>query len=225
MAPWACHDGGRAAESRDVGRRTTRAYGPGTYHRGYEKGRLDYPFGYVRWTERRNLAEFIRLVGQGAVDPEPLIAGTYTIDKVQDAFDAIREGTLDGVAALIDYEAEKQEPDRRKTLEIRPRPKSDQKLGISIIGCGNHALATHLPNLRSMSEIEIRGLASATGVNATLVGKNVGATIVTTDVAEVLKDAGTDAVIISSSQQKPNPNVPSRFASSLTKPGSSPESP
>ena len=184
----------------EIDLRYSRAYGPGTYHRGYEKGRLDYPFGYVRWTERRNLAEFIRLVGQGAVDPEPLIAGTYTIDKVQDAFDAIREGTLDGVAALIDYEAEKQEPDRRKTLEIRPRPKSDQKLGISIIGCGNHALATHLPNLRSMSEIEIRGLASATGVNATLVGKNVGATIVTTDVAEVLNDAGTDAVIISSSQ-------------------------
>ena len=47
---------------REIDLRYSRAYGPGSYHTGYEKGRLDYPFGYVRWTEKRNLAEFIRLL-------------------------------------------------------------------------------------------------------------------------------------------------------------------
>ena len=54
---------------REIDLRYSRAYGPGSYDTGYEKGRLDYPFGYVRWTEKRNLAEFVRLIATGGVDP------------------------------------------------------------------------------------------------------------------------------------------------------------
>src|SRR3954453_9431769 len=65
---------------REIDLRYSRAYGPGSYHTGYEKGRLDYPFGYVRWTERRNLAEFVRLLSTGAIDLEPLIGGIFALD-------------------------------------------------------------------------------------------------------------------------------------------------
>ena len=85
---------------REIDLRYSRAYGPGSYHTSYEKGRVDYPFGYVRWTEKRNLEEFIRLVATGAVNPEPLIAGVYPVERAQEPFDAIRERTLPGVAAL-----------------------------------------------------------------------------------------------------------------------------
>ncbi len=183
----------------EIDLRYSRAYGPGSYHDGYEQGRLDYPFAYVRWTEKRNLAEFIRLVSEGTVDPEPLIGGVFPIEKAQDAFDAISQGTLEGVAALIAYDVEK-EPDRRRTLEVHRRPKKSGEVGISIIGCGNHALATHLPNLRAMPGVQVRGLASATGKNALLVAKSLGATVVTTDIEDVLRDPDTDAVIISSNQ-------------------------
>lgn len=184
---------------REIDLRYSRAYGPGSYHHGYEAGRLDYPFSYVRWTEQRNLREFIRLLETRAFDLEPLIAGVYPLDEAQSAFDAIRGGTLGGVAALLRYDADR-EPDRRKTLEVRPRPKQAGTVGIAIIGCGNHVLATHLPNLRRMKDVQVRGLASATGRNAALVAKSVAATIVTTDVAEVLRDPGTDGVLICSSQ-------------------------
>jgi predicted dehydrogenase len=183
----------------EIDLRYSRAYGPGSYHRGYEAGRLDYPFEYIRWTEKRNLAEFVRLLSQGSVNPEPLIGGAFPVERVQEAFDAIGAGTMGGVAALIEYDVSK-EPDRRRTLEVRPRAKAEGRIGVSIIGCGNHALATHLPNLRSMSGVEVRGLASATGKNASLVAKNLAATVVTTDAAEVLRDPDTDAVIISSNQ-------------------------
>lgn len=73
-------------------------------------------------------------------------------------------------------------------------------MGISLIGFGNHVLSKHLPNLKSMRDVEIRGIASATARNASVVAKGLGATMITTDVDELLKDDGTDAVMICSSQ-------------------------
>src|SRR5262249_31095377 len=147
-------------------------YGPGSYDASYEKGRVDYPFGYVRWTERRNLEEFIRLISTGAVPLEPLIAAVYPVDRAQEAFDSIRSGTLPGAAALISYSPES---DQRRTIELASRPKRDGKVGISLIGFGNHVLSKHLPNLRSMRDIELRGIASATGRNASVAAEGLGA--------------------------------------------------
>src|SRR5215467_1793160 len=182
---------------REIDLRYSRAYGPGSYHTSYEKGRVDYPFGYVRWTEKRNLEEFIRLVATGAVNPEPLIAGVYPVERAQEPFDAIRERTLPGVAALISYGSD---PDLSRTVRVNPRPKRDGKVGISLIGFGNHVLGMHLPNIKSMRDVELRGIASATARNASVVAKGLGATMITTDVDELLADEGTDAVMICSSQ-------------------------
>ncbi|MGH9230911.1 MAG: bi-domain-containing oxidoreductase [Acidimicrobiales bacterium] len=183
---------------REIDLRYSRAYGPGSYHTGYEKGRLDYPFGYVRWTEKRNLAEFVRLVSSGSVSLEPLIARVYDLDNAQDAFDAIRNRELPGIAALIRYGTE--EPDRSRTRRIHSRPRKDGAVGIALVGLGNHMLATHLPNLRAMPGVEIRGIASATARNAATVADKVGAAMITTDVDELLEDAGTDGVVIGSTQ-------------------------
>jgi predicted dehydrogenase/threonine dehydrogenase-like Zn-dependent dehydrogenase len=181
---------------REIDLRYSRAYGPGSYDTSYDKGRVDYPFGYVRWTEKRNLAEFIRLIESGAVSLEPLIGGVYPVEKAQEAFDAVRGGTLGG-AALISYGPE---PDRRRTLPISSRPRADGKVGISLIGFGSHVLSMHLPNLRARRDVELRGIASATGRNASVVAQSLGVTAITTDVDELLADPGTDGVLICSSQ-------------------------
>jgi predicted dehydrogenase/D-arabinose 1-dehydrogenase-like Zn-dependent alcohol dehydrogenase len=181
---------------REIDLRYSRAYGPGSYHTGYEKGRLDYPFGYVRWTEKRNLEEFVRLVSTGAVSVEPLIGGVYDVDDAQEAFDAVRERSLPGIAALISYGTD---PDLRRTIEIAPRPKQSAKVGISLVGFGNHVLGRHLPNLRAMKEVELRAIASATGRNAAAVAADLGVTAITTDVDDLMSDPGTDGVLICSS--------------------------
>jgi len=183
---------------REIDLRYSRAYGPGSYHASYDKGRVDYPFGYVRWTEKRNLEEFVRQIGTGAISLEPLIGGVFPVENAQQAFDAVRAGGLSGgVAALISYGPD---PDRRRTIEIAPRPKRDGKVGISLIGFGNHVLSKHLPNLRSMRDVELRGIASATGRNASVVAEHLDATAITTDVDELLRDPGTDGVLVCSSQ-------------------------
>ena len=182
---------------REIDLRYSRAYGPGSYDTGYEKGRIDYPFGYVRWTEKRNLAEFIRLLESGAIDVEPLIAREYAVDEVQEAFDAIRDKTLPGVAALISYDTT---PDTRATIEYTRRPAREGRVGISLIGFGNHVLGKHLPNLRRIRDAELRGIASATARHAAAVAEGLDATMITTDVDELLADEGTDGVMVCSSQ-------------------------
>lgn len=182
---------------REIDLRYSRAYGPGSYDTNYEKGRVDYPFGYVRWTEKRNLEEFIRLIAAGSVNPEPFIAGVYPVERAQEPFSLIREHKLPGVAALISYGPD---PDRSRTKQISQRPKRDGKVGISLIGFGNHVLGKHLPNLKSMKNVELRGIASATARHASQVAEGLGATMITTDVGELLADEGTDAVMVCSSQ-------------------------
>jgi predicted dehydrogenase len=119
------------------------------------------------------------------------------VERAQEPFDAIRERKLPGVAALISYGSA---PDLSRTRQIKPRPKRSGKVGISLIGFGNHVLSKHLPNLKSMRDVELRGIASATARNASVVAKGLGATMITTDVDELLADEGTDAVMICSSQ-------------------------
>jgi predicted dehydrogenase len=182
---------------REIDLRYSRAYGPGSYDNGYEKGRVDYPFGYVRWTEQRNLAEFVRLVASGAVELDPLVSGVYPVEDAQLAFDAIRDGVLPGIAALISYA---NEADLRRTLVRSPRAKRDGTIGLSLIGFGNHVLGKHLPNLRALPGVELRGIASATGRHASAVAGSIGATLVTTDVDDLLADPGTDGVLVCSSQ-------------------------
>jgi predicted dehydrogenase len=181
----------------EIDLRYSRAYGPGSYDTGYEAGRIDYPFGYVRWTEKRNLEEFIRLLASGAVGVEPLIAGEFAVEDAQAAFDAIRERRLPGVAALLSYATD---ASPQRCVEYRPRPKRDGKVGLSLIGFGNHVLSKHLPNIRRMRDVELRAIASATGRHATVMAEGLGATMVTTDVDALLADRDTDAVMICSSQ-------------------------
>ncbi|MDH3452567.1 MAG: Gfo/Idh/MocA family oxidoreductase, partial [Gammaproteobacteria bacterium] len=157
------------------------------------------PFGYVRWTEKRNLDEVIRLIATGALDLEPLIGETYELSRAQHAFDAIANRTLKGVAALLEYDVSRP-PERERTVAIRDAVKPRGKLGVSIVGVGNHVLGKHLPNLKAAADVEVRHLVSASGKNATMVAKEVGATAITSNLDAALEDPDTDLVMICSSQ-------------------------
>ncbi len=186
---------------KEIDLRYSRAYGPGSYHNAYEKGRIDYPFGYMRWTEKRNLQEFIRLIKLGRINLDPLIAGIYKVEEAQKAFNDLQKGAREGIAVVIDYNIDKK-PDLRKALGRYPKRKAEGKIGISIIGVGNHVIGTHLPHLHSIPDVEIRGLVSATGKNAQIVAKKYKASVIATDINSILNDKFTDGVMICSSQHK-----------------------
>jgi threonine dehydrogenase-like Zn-dependent dehydrogenase len=72
--------------AKELDMRISRSYGPGRYDASYEEHGIDYPLPYARWTEQRNMAEFLRLVGAGRIDLASIITHTFPIDQATDAY-------------------------------------------------------------------------------------------------------------------------------------------
>src|SRR5215468_3905731 len=83
--------------------RFSRSYGPGRYDDRYELQGIDYPAGYVRWTERRNLECFLDLLADGSVDVASLVSGVFPIEEAADVYSRLGAGSLEGVGFLLSY--------------------------------------------------------------------------------------------------------------------------
>ena len=77
--------------------RFSRSYGPGRYDREYEERGLDYPIGYVRWTEQRNMAAFLDLLAAGGWTSDGLIPERFPVERRCRAYD--RLASADSIAA------------------------------------------------------------------------------------------------------------------------------
>jgi predicted dehydrogenase/threonine dehydrogenase-like Zn-dependent dehydrogenase len=173
------------------------SYGPGRYDERYEEGGLDYPIGYVRWTENRNMAEYLRLIADGRVQVTPMVSARFPIEEVTAAYATI-DGSSKPLVALITYSSDKivAQPARRLTLRAEPRLDTG-KIRIAVVGAGGFARSAHLPNLQSLKEqYSLRAVVNRTGHIANSVGEQYGADYVTTDPEEVFADPDVDAVLI-----------------------------
>ena len=84
--------------------RFSRSYGPGRYDDRYELEGIDYPAGYVRWTERRNLACFLDLLAEGSVDVASLVSGVHPVEEAADGLrPSWRRARCTGVGFLLSY--------------------------------------------------------------------------------------------------------------------------
>ncbi len=106
----------------------SRAYGPGSYDPAYEKQGHDYPFAYVRWTENRNMQEFLRLVSAGSVSLAPLITHQYSLAEAAQAYQTILDPASGSLAVLLRYPAADEKdpvqaftPRSRVEAELRPQ--------------------------------------------------------------------------------------------------------
>jgi threonine dehydrogenase-like Zn-dependent dehydrogenase len=99
--------------------RFSRSYGPGRYDPEYELEGRDYPIGYVRWTERRNLECFLDLLGRGRIDVEPLVSHVAEFDSAVQTYERLRSGELSAVAVLFRYPVIRR-PRTRNPRRCRP---------------------------------------------------------------------------------------------------------
>jgi len=173
------------------------SYGPGRYDAHYEEDGLDYPLGYVRWTENRNMSEYLRLLSEGTIIIKSMISAVYPIGEAGDAYRRLRSGQDKPLIALLSYSRDHDDKSKRVTLSPRIQRLSRDALRIAVIGAGSFAKGMHLPNLIELeSQYQLRAIVSRTGHNAASVGKRFGADYCATDYREVLDDKEVDAVVI-----------------------------
>jgi len=174
------------------------SYGPGRYDAAYEEHGLDYPVGYVRWTENRNMAEYLRMLAEGRMQVEPLTDAVYSIDEAPDAYAALQSGAGDApLLVLLEYPSSAADRFSRRVLEPSVMPARDGQIRIAVIGAGGFAKTTHLPNLASLSDrYHLQAVVTRTGANAADVAKHYGADYSSTDFAAVIADADVDAVLV-----------------------------
>ena len=174
------------------------SYGPGRYDNTYEEKGLDYPVSYVRWTENRNMVEYLRLLSQGNVRVDPLIEEIYPIEKATEAYESLTGNGQNPLMVLLSYPEDKEQVAIKNTI---PNPQAiPGKKGcirIALIGAGSFAKGMHLPNLKALQDdYHIQAIVTRTGHNAQNITKQFGANYASTDYRQVLDDPDVDAVLI-----------------------------
>jgi predicted dehydrogenase/threonine dehydrogenase-like Zn-dependent dehydrogenase len=180
--------------------RFSRSYGPGRYDPTYEEGGVDYPIGYVRWTERRNMACFLDLLAEGRLDLDPLVSAVLPFDDAVGAYERIQKGEQGGVGMLFRYSANGS-PQRRLASAgpaDRParQPAARPVVRLGVIGAGNYATSMLLPHLRDRDDVRLVEVATATGLSATNAQRKFSFERCSTDHRGLLADGGVDAVLI-----------------------------
>jgi predicted dehydrogenase len=170
------------------------SYGPGRYDSLYEEKGVDYPIGYVRWTENRNMQEFLKMVSEKKVNVKRLIDYTFPIEDAAKAYDALNAEKRP-VGVLFKYNERPQKELVRKT-QLKPSVIEKNNINVALIGAGGFAQAYHLPNLKKIPFFNIKAIVTRTGSNAKKIAEEYGAEYCTTDYKEVLKDADVTLIII-----------------------------
>lgn len=176
--------------------RVSTSYGPGRYDRSYEEDGNDYPISYVRWTENRNMSEYIQLLSKGGVRVAPLLNVKMPLEQASDAYDALREQTPRPILAVLEYEKTESANISRVIHYQSMKRESDGRINVAVIGAGQYAKSAHLPNLAANDDFSLRWVASRSGHNAHETARRFGAGNATTDVEAVLNDDELDAIII-----------------------------
>ncbi len=177
---------------------TSMAYGPGTGDPTYELEGQDYPFGYVRWTEGRNMAGVLNLIAEGSLQLDELVSHEFNIDDAGKAFDLITGKTKERSAAvLLSYPIETLPPTKGERIRLTAsKTVSNDVIQCSVIGAGSFATNEFLPLLAKQNNINLRVIASATGVNAKALGSKYGFLECTSDTQAIIDDDETDCVFI-----------------------------
>jgi predicted dehydrogenase/threonine dehydrogenase-like Zn-dependent dehydrogenase len=183
--------------------RFSRSYGPGRYDERYELEGIDYPVGYVRWTERRNLECFLDLIARKEIEVETLISGVFPVENASTVYADLSSGSLKAVGILLQYPAPPADAaPKAATSMIRasevaaPRGRSDGRLAIGFIGAGNYATATLLPSLAGLPNAYLAHVATTRSLSAVNAQRRFGFTTTSTSADAVLEDNALDSIFI-----------------------------
>ena len=182
----------------------SRSYGPGRYDLSYEETGNDYPIGYVRWTEGRNLESVVELMANGKLKVAPLISHRFPIDEAATTYEVITGKTKESfLGVLLTYPEGKHRPEVLEGMKEERRIafplssfKSTGTVKLGVLGAGLYANAMLLPVIKNNKDIELVGIASSGGLHAQHSGKKFGFKYATSSDDEIINDPNINTVAI-----------------------------
>jgi len=186
----------------------SKAGGPGIFDPFYENMGIDYPIGLVRWTENRNLEEFLRLVLSKRVNVSELISHRFKIENAEAVYeDMLSNKRQQYIGVVLEYPAPPDDSaevltsftrsfSRVRTFDSSVRNGSEDTVSLGVIGAGLFGKAVFLPVLSQMKGARFHTLSTSSSPNAYHTGKKYGFENCSTDYLDVVNNSGIDSAII-----------------------------
>ena len=170
------------------------SYGAGRYDEEYENKGHDYPFAYVRWTEKRNFQAILGAIADGGLNVKQLITENVELENYNEIYgDMRKKGSIASIIRYPESGHESHESHESKVVRCFEAAAGGGKMGI--IGAGNYTGATVVPCLKKCGA-KVKYIASAGGLSAKTMAKKAGAEFATSDYTEILKDPEVNMVLI-----------------------------
>lgn len=178
------------------------SYGPGRYDKNYEEKGVDYPYHYIRWTENRNMSEYLRLLNKGIIKLDEIISAVYPLENVVEAFESLKNPDKKPLMVILDYgEPNLEKSDEYKNNErkvtVNNNPLKKDIINVALIGAGNFAKSMHIPNIQKLKKMyRLYAIMDKAGYIAKNLAEQYSTQYVTTDYKEILQDKNIDLVLI-----------------------------
>ncbi len=170
------------------------SYGPGRYDSDYEDKGIDYPIGFVRWTEQRNFEAVLDLMSSGAINMQPLISHRFEIDDAIDAYKCLDDRSSLGI--LLNYSSSSEELLAKKVVKIGSALEYQaQDVVCGFMGGGNYASRVLIPAFKSAGA-KLDTLLTSGGVNSVHHGKKNEFVNASTDASQMLQNTDINTVVI-----------------------------
>lgn len=177
----------------------SRSYGPGRYDPAYEEEGKDYPYGYVRWTEGRNLQAIAGMLGSGQMDVHPLITHRFPIEAADKAYDLISGKVSESFLGVVIQYPAKGDVHTETRIDfpgsVLAAPVTGE-LALGVLGAGNYATATFLPAVEKAGGVTKVGIASAAGLTARHAAQRFGYAFASSEDREVLENDRINLVAV-----------------------------
>jgi polar amino acid transport system substrate-binding protein len=167
------------------------SYGPGRYDRDYEEAGIDYPYGYVRWTENRNMQAFADLLHHKKLNIAKLISHAFDFKEAPKAYQMIVDKTEAFIGILLKYDTEKK---LSATVQLKSTQVVAGKPNVGLIGAGSFANNVLLPALKE--GCNLIGLATGKPNNARNIADKYGFAYCTGNADELMTDKNINTIFI-----------------------------
>lgn len=167
------------------------SYGPGRYDSNYEEAGVDYPYGYVRWTENRNMQAFAELLAEKKINIQKIITHTYDFKKAPDAYQLILDKQEPYLGILLKYDLEKT---LKQKTEFKTVNAIAGEAAVAFIGAGSFANNVLLPALKG--KVKFTGITTSRPNNAQNIAVKYGFAFCSNNAKDLLADKNTNTVFV-----------------------------